>query len=66
MDRAIGFGVFPAAIRLRIALERKAFRVVNVAEFQVVVVLETVWCSPSCTEVVTTVLVRKSMELRDD
>ena len=66
VNATVGFGVLPAAIRLRIALERKALRVVYIPEFQVVVVLKTVWCSPSCTEVVTIVVVRESMELRND
>ena len=63
---AIGFGVLPAAIRLRIALERKALRVVYIPEFQVVVVLETIGASPCSTKVVTVVFIRISMELRDE
>jgi hypothetical protein len=57
MDMTIGLYITPASIRLRIPLERKAFRVMDIPQLKIMVVLEPIVCSPSSTNVVTLVLI---------
>jgi hypothetical protein len=66
MDRAVGCDITPAAIRLRLPLEGKPLRVMDVPELDVVVVLKVVGTSPCSAYVITILIVSVSMELRND
>ena len=57
MDCTTGLYITPAAIRTGLTLEGKTLGVTNVLEFQVVIVLQAIGCSPGGTKVVAVVLI---------